>query len=87
MRGMNQFVIDNQILGEGGERVLPAEKGRERLTIYVDANLYNQFRQEAESEFRSYSDQMNSILSERYKEQKTAARASDSNRTNGRSKS
>lgn len=71
-----------QILEKGGERVLAAEKDRVRLTIYVDSDLHTQFRQEAENEIRSLSDQMNSILAERYKEQKTAARVNS--RTNGR---
>jgi hypothetical protein len=57
---MNKVLINN-----GGTQV--AEKNRERLTVYVDEAIYNRFRQDADSMYRSLSDHMNAILAEYYK--------------------
>lgn len=70
------------ILEKGGERVVSAEKDRVRLTVYVESEHERRFRAEAESMYRSLSDHMNAILSERY-----GLKSESAVRTNGIPKS
>lgn len=48
----------------GGNQV--ADKNRVRLTVYVDAAVYDRFRKDAGKNYRSLSDHMNAILAEHY---------------------
>jgi hypothetical protein len=66
----------------GGNQV--ADKNRERLTVYVDAAVYDRFRKDAERNYRSLSDHMNAILAEHYSTQNGASKkATDTKESEG----
>lgn len=56
----------------GGNQV--ADKNRERLTVYVDAAVYERFRKDAERMYRTLSDHMNAILAEHYSTENGASK-------------
>jgi hypothetical protein len=42
------------------------KKNRERLTVYMDAQLYDRFVSEAGAKYRTLSDHMNAIINAHY---------------------
>ena len=53
-----------ELTQNGGIQVAP--KNRDRLTVYVDSEILERFKVEADSMYRNWSDHMNAILSEYY---------------------
>lgn len=43
------------------------KKDRERLTVYVDSEILERFKADADKMYRSMSDHMNAILASHYK--------------------
>ena len=65
----------------GGSAV--QKKNRERLTVYLDEQLYQRFVAEAEQEFRSLSDHMNAIIAAHFEAVDAQDAASAKNESGG----
>lgn len=51
---------------------MTAKKDRTRLTVYVDAPVFDRFINEASAKYRTLSDHMNAILAEHFAKQNEA---------------
>jgi len=59
-------------LAKSGGQPVTAKKDRTRLTVYVDAPVFDRFINEATAKYRTLSDHMNAILAEHYAKQNEA---------------
>ena len=77
---MDTLLVETIRINGGGT---VQKKSRERLTVYLDEQLYRRFVEEAEQNYRSLSDHMNAIIAAHFEAVDAQSAASTISTENG----